>query len=51
MTLDLHAAREIHPALKISAGIENLTNRRYRPYSSGIVAPGTSLVLSLSGKF
>lgn len=51
MTLDLHAAREIHPALKISAGIENLTNRRYRPYSSGIVAPGTSLVLSLCGKF
>lgn len=51
MIIDLHAGYEITPALKLSAGLENLTNRRYRPYSSGIVAPGTSLVLSLSGKF
>ncbi|HNQ38309.1 MAG TPA: TonB-dependent receptor, partial [Prolixibacteraceae bacterium] len=51
MTIDLHAAYDFSPAFKLSAGIENLTNRRFRPYSSGIVAPGTSLVLSLCGKF
>ncbi len=51
MTIDLLAAREITPSLKLSAGIENLTGRRYRPYSSGIVAPGTNLVISLSGQF
>jgi hemoglobin/transferrin/lactoferrin receptor protein len=30
----------------VSAGLENITNQRYRPYSSGIVAPGINFILS-----
>jgi hemoglobin/transferrin/lactoferrin receptor protein len=26
---------------------ENITNQRYRPYSSGIVAPGSNFIISL----
>lgn len=35
----------------ISAGWENITNRLYRPYSSGIVAPGSNLILSIRHHF
>jgi hemoglobin/transferrin/lactoferrin receptor protein len=31
----------------LNAGIENITNLRYRPYSSGIVAPGRNYIISL----
>lgn len=33
--------------LLFSSGIENLTDLRYRPYSSGIVSPGRNFVISL----
>lgn len=32
---------------QLTVGWENITNRRYRPYSSGIVAPGSNLIVSL----
>lgn len=35
----------------ISAGVENLTDRRYRPYSSGIAAAGRNVVISTRLKF
>jgi hemoglobin/transferrin/lactoferrin receptor protein len=31
----------------LSAGIENITNLRYRPYASGITAPGRNLIVSV----
>lgn len=31
----------------INAGVENILDNRYRPYSSGIVAPGRNFILSL----
>ena len=31
----------------INAGVENILDNRYRPYSSGIVAPGRNLIVSL----
>jgi hemoglobin/transferrin/lactoferrin receptor protein len=37
--------------LSISGGIENLTNCRYRTYSSGIAAPGLNFVLALIANF
>ncbi|MBS1622242.1 MAG: TonB-dependent receptor [Bacteroidetes bacterium] len=37
--------------LSVSGGVENITDQRYRPYSSGIVAPGRNLVLSLKATF
>lgn len=35
----------------VSGGIENITDQRYRPYSSGIVAPGRNFILGLKVKF
>jgi hemoglobin/transferrin/lactoferrin receptor protein len=31
----------------LSAGLENITDVRYRPYSSGMAAPGRNVVISL----
>ncbi len=31
----------------LNTGIENILNHRYRPYSSGIVAPGRNFIISL----
>lgn len=50
-TLNLKAMYQLTAALSINAGIENLTDQRYRPYSSGICAPGRNLVLSMRANF
>jgi hemoglobin/transferrin/lactoferrin receptor protein len=46
-TLNFKAMVRLSDAWRISAGIENLTDQRYRPYSSGISGPGRNFVLSL----
>lgn len=50
-TLNFKAMCRIHENLSVSAGVENITDQRYRPYSSGIVAPGRNVVLSLKASF
>jgi len=50
-TLNFKALYNITDYLVVSAGLENITDYRYRPYSSGIVAPGRNLVLSLRALF
>lgn len=50
-TLNFKAMYQFHQNLAISAGIENLTDQRYRPYSSGLVAPGRNFILSLRANF
>ncbi|PKV63154.1 TonB-dependent receptor plug domain-containing protein [Pontibacter ramchanderi] len=50
-TLNLKARYQLSQHLAASAGIENITNVRYRPYSSGIVAPGRNFILSLRASF
>jgi hemoglobin/transferrin/lactoferrin receptor protein len=35
----------------LNIGLENITDQRYRPYSSGIVAPGRNLIISFSSHF
>jgi len=47
MTWNLKGTYQLHKNLLLTAGLENITNRRYRPYSSGIVAAGTNFILSL----
>jgi hemoglobin/transferrin/lactoferrin receptor protein len=47
LTLNFKAMYQLSDTLAISAGIENLTDVRYRPYSSGLVAPGRNFILSL----
>lgn len=50
-SLNLKGNYRITPAFTLSLGWENLTNQRYRPYSSGIVAAGSNLVASLRASF
>ena len=50
-TLNFKARCKIADNIVVSAGLENLTDRRYRPYSSGIVAPGRNFVLSFKATF
>jgi hemoglobin/transferrin/lactoferrin receptor protein len=46
-TLNLKTSYRVSDQLSINAGLENITNKRYRPYSSGIVAAGTNFILSV----
>lgn len=50
-TLNVKALYAINHIFSVNAGVENITDQRYRPYSSGISAPGRNLILSLSAKF
>jgi len=50
-TLNFKGLVRVSGNWSVSAGIENITDRRYRPYSSGISAPGRNFVLSVSTKF
>jgi hemoglobin/transferrin/lactoferrin receptor protein len=36
--------------LHVSAGLENIFDERYRPYSSGITAPGRNAILAVRVK-
>ena len=46
-TLNFRSQYHISPSTTVVATIENITNQLYRPYSSGIAAPGTNVILSL----
>lgn len=48
---NVKAMYKVSKNLVASAGIENLTDVRYRPYSSGICAAGRNVVLSLRAGF
>ncbi len=50
-TLNFGAQYQISKAFQINAILENITNQRYRTYSSGIAAPGLNLILALSYHF
>jgi hemoglobin/transferrin/lactoferrin receptor protein len=50
-TLNFKAMYQITDNLSVSAGLENITDQRYRPYSSGIVAPGRNFILSFRANF
>lgn len=46
-TVNFKAMYQLTDALSISSGVENLTDQRYRPYSSGIAAAGRNFILAL----
>ena len=50
-TLNLKGIYDLNSNLSLSAGWENITNQRYRPYSSGIVAAGSNLILAARFNF
>ena len=50
-TLNLKGSYQITRALLLSGGVENITDQRYRPYSSGITAPGRNFIVALRANF
>jgi hemoglobin/transferrin/lactoferrin receptor protein len=46
-TLNVKASYQLIKNLLLTAGWENITNQRYRPYSSGIVASGSNFIIGL----
>ena len=50
-TLNLKASYQVDPNTSFTAGWENITNQRYRAYSSGIVAAGSNLIFSVRRSF
>lgn len=50
-TLNFRSSYQLGHGLRGTANLENITNQRYRPYSSGIAYAGTSLILGLSYTF
>ncbi|MEO5906677.1 MAG: TonB-dependent receptor, partial [Saprospiraceae bacterium] len=47
LTLNFKALVHFEKNFTITAGLENITDRRYRPYSSGIVAAGRNFIFSM----
>lgn len=50
-TLNFKALVRLDEQLTLTAGLENITDQRYRPYSSGIAAPGRNFILALRASF
>lgn len=50
-TVNIKAMYQISDHFSVSAGVENMTDQRYRMYSSGISAPGRNFVMSLKANF
>lgn len=50
-TLNLRSKYQISKKLQLMLHLENLTDQRYRSYSSGIVAPGIDLIMGAGYSF
>jgi hemoglobin/transferrin/lactoferrin receptor protein len=50
-TLNLKTIFKLTDNFSVSAGLENILDKRYKTYSSGLVAPSRNFVLSLKGSF
>ena len=50
-TLNLKTSFQLFRNFSLNAGLENLLNQRYRPYSSGIVSAGRNLIVSVRYSF
>jgi hemoglobin/transferrin/lactoferrin receptor protein len=51
LTLNARSNFEISEKINLTASVENITDQRYRVYSSGISAPGRNLILGLNYNF
>lgn len=50
-TFNLKGSYQLNKQLQVSAGVENITDQLYRPYSSGISAAGRNFLLALRANF
>ena len=48
-TMDVHTSYVFNKNIIVRAGLENLMDVQYRPYSSGVAAPGRSVFVSMTG--
>lgn len=48
---NINALYEIQKWINLSMGLENITDQRYRPYSSGIVANGRNFTFGIKASF
>jgi outer membrane receptor protein involved in Fe transport len=46
-TINFKVAYQLNEHVQMNVGLENIMDIRYRPYSSGLVAPGRNLIFSL----
>ena len=51
LTLNLRASLQVARGLSLNATLENIADKRYRPYSCGISAPGRNVTMSLTYGF
>lgn len=51
VTMNFKSSFKATNFLTIDAGVENVFDKRYRPYSSGISAPGRNLILAVRARF
>lgn len=51
VVFNFNSTYDLIPGFELSAGIENIGDKRYRPYSSGIVASGRNFTLGLKASF
>lgn len=49
-TLNARVVYKLHARVSLNAAIENILDKRYRPYSSGLTAPGRNIILSLQAR-
>jgi hemoglobin/transferrin/lactoferrin receptor protein len=50
-TVNLKSNYKINQNITLGGGIENILDRRYRTYSSGIVSPGINFIVSVNARF
>jgi hemoglobin/transferrin/lactoferrin receptor protein len=50
-TVNFKALYKLQNGISLSGGIENITDQRYRPYSSGLAAAGINAILSVRVDF
>ena len=50
LTLHAKASYTFIPYLTVDVGVENISDQRYRPYSSGITAAGRNFIVALRAK-
>ncbi len=50
-TANIKAMYQLNQTFSVSGGVENITDQRYRPYSSGISGAGRNFFLSLRADF
>jgi len=51
VTINLYYQRQLTDRFSGSLGLENIMDVHYRPFASGVSAPGRNLVMSINGKF